>query len=74
MLQDVSAPSFLELGACLGPHVLVQHLVLEGSQSLLEDGRIGCFPCLLHFSPVGEGEKPVCHVDNVKEFMRNQRE
>jgi len=24
MLHDVSAPSLLELGTCLGPHVLVQ--------------------------------------------------
>jgi hypothetical protein len=54
--------------------VLVQHLVLESRQSLLEDGRIGCFSCLLHFSPVCEGEKPVCHVDNVEEFMRYKRD
>jgi hypothetical protein len=57
MLQDVNAHSLLEFGACKRPCMLVQHVVLIGSQTLIEDWRISCVPCLLHFSPVGKREK-----------------
>ena len=50
--------------------MLFQHFVLEGSQSRLEDSRSGSFPRLLDFSPIGEREKPVCHVDDVEIEMR----
>ena len=72
VLQDVNNPGLLELAACVGPQVLFQHFVLEGSQSRLEDRRSGPFPCLLHFSPFGERQKPVCHVDEEEEEMRDQ--
>ena len=72
MLQNVGALSLLELGLGATCARSTSRSRRPGRQSLLEDGRIGCFPCLLHFSPDGEEEKPVCHVENVEEFIRNQ--
>ena len=54
VLRDVSTLGLLELATCLGPQVLFQDFVHEGSQSSLEDSRSGPFPGLLHFSPIGE--------------------
>ena len=69
VLRDVSTQGLLELVASCCD---LSEFRSEGSKTRLEDSWSGSFPCLLHFSPIGERDKPVCHVDDVEEEMSDQ--
>ena len=76
VLRDIGIPGLLELAECLGPQVFLPHFILEGSrrQTCHVDSKSGCVPspCHLHFSPIGEREKPVSDVDDVEKEMGHQ--
>ena len=60
------------VGRVLGATCVPSTSRLERGQSCFQNCWSGWFPGTLHFTSTGEGKKPVCHIHEMKEFMRDQ--